>query len=93
VTASIPASDATQEVTWEDYARAARFLPWNIKDAVFDGHVAPHWIVDSARFWYHVRRPSGTEFVLVDAERDQREPAFDHVMHHLGLSSASAVRD
>jgi dipeptidyl aminopeptidase/acylaminoacyl peptidase len=79
------------QVGREVYERAARFLPWNIADLVFDGHVQPHWIEQSDRFWYRIRRPSGTAFVLVDPERDLQEPAFDHAQLAAALSRASGT--
>ena len=36
------------------------------------------WIEDSTRFWYRRAVKGGDEFVLVDAETQAKEPAFDH---------------
>ncbi|HTB98246.1 MAG TPA: DPP IV N-terminal domain-containing protein [Terracidiphilus sp.] len=38
----------------------------------------PHWIEGTDRFIYRRTITTGHEFVLVDAERQTREPAFDH---------------
>lgn len=43
------------------------------------GQVDAHWLADGCRFWYRVTlADGGSEFVLVDAERGLRQPAFDH---------------
>ncbi len=51
--------------------------------SIFRDHVEPHWFADANgetnRFWYRVELPQGRrEFILVDAARGQRRPAFDH---------------
>ena len=40
-------------------------------------------------FWYRTTRPNGAEFMVVDAERGTREPAFDHVRLAASLSNTS----
>src|SRR5690348_13391650 len=46
---------------------------------VYRDHITPHWFGDQARFWYRNDLPKGgREFILVDAEKASREPAFDH---------------
>lgn len=75
----------------EDYRRAERFLPWNVVDVLFDAEIEAHWIEQSDRFWYLIRRPRGSEFVLVDPERDVHEPAFDHARLAAGLSRATGT--
>jgi hypothetical protein len=39
----------------EDYQRAERFLPGNVRHLVYVADVAPHWVEKTNRFWY--RRP------------------------------------
>ncbi|MGA8344743.1 MAG: DPP IV N-terminal domain-containing protein [Candidatus Sulfotelmatobacter sp.] len=63
----------------EDYQRAQRFLPGNLRHVVFPADVEPHWIEKTNRFWYRRVGPKGTEFVLVDAGQNTSGPAFDHV--------------
>lgn len=47
---------------------------------VYRDRVAPHWFADQARFWYRNELKDGArEFVLVDAQKGARQPAFDHV--------------
>ncbi len=50
--------------------------------------VEPHWLGQSARFWYRVDIPGGEEFLLVDAERGTREPAFDHARAAAAIKAA-----
>jgi dipeptidyl-peptidase 4 len=64
-------------VTPQDYARAERFLSWNVDPLVFGAEVRPQWLADG-RFWYQNRVPGGHEFILVDPVRGTRERAFDH---------------
>ena len=50
---------------------------------VYRDKVEPHWFADAAgatnRFWYRVAvGPKQWEFVLVDAEKGLKSPAFDH---------------
>jgi dipeptidyl aminopeptidase/acylaminoacyl peptidase len=46
---------------------------------VFKDRVTPHWFANNTRFWYRNELRGGArEFILVDAERGSRTPAFDH---------------
>lgn len=50
---------------------------------IYREKIEPHWFADSTgmtnRFWYRVALPSNEcEFVLVDADKGIRSPAFDH---------------
>ncbi len=62
----------------EDYQRAQRFLPGNLRKSIYVADVSAHWIDKTNRFWYHKVSPKGTEFVLVDADHNSAGPAFDH---------------
>ena len=45
---------------------------------VYRDRVEPNWIEGTSRFWYRNSLPGGKqEFVLVDAEKGTRDPAFD----------------
>jgi dipeptidyl-peptidase-4 len=74
----------------EDYQRAQRFLGGNLRHVVFPAEVEPHWIEKTSRFWYRRASPKGTEFVLVDAERNTSAPAFDQV--HLATTLFRATK-
>ena len=61
-----------------DYDRADG-LRERFRNRVFRTNVEPEWIEGSPRAWYKVEIAKGrSEFVLVDAEKGTREPAFDH---------------
>jgi dipeptidyl aminopeptidase/acylaminoacyl peptidase/uncharacterized protein (DUF885 family) len=75
---ALPAAHAGQ-VTKADYARADG-LRERMTGKVFRDRVEPHWLAGDERFWYRVDLPDGArEFILVDAARRTRQPAFDHV--------------
>ena len=76
-------------LTREDYARAERYLPWNIKTLAFRTLVQPHFIGTSDRFWYRSATRGGAEFVLFDPARRTRRPAFDHGRLAAALAAAS----
>jgi len=75
--------------TLEDYQRAQRFLPGNLRHLVYIAEVNPHWIEKTNRFFYHKASPSGSEFILVDPERNTSGPAFDHARLAGALSHAA----
>jgi dipeptidyl aminopeptidase/acylaminoacyl peptidase len=57
---------------------------------VFKMRIAPHWFDQDNRFWYRNDLPGGArEFILVDAERGTRAPAFDHQKLAAALSKAA----
>ena len=61
-----------------DYRLAERFLGDAIRQLVYDGVVTPRWIGTSGRFWYVKDGPDGKAFLIADAARGNRAPAFDH---------------
>ena len=75
--------------TLEDYQRAQRFLPGNLRHLVFVADVRPNWIEKTNRFWYRRVGPKGTEFVLVDAQSNTSLAAFDQAKLAAALSQAS----
>src|SRR5262245_778959 len=46
----------------------------------------PAWVGKTSRFHYRKSVPGGHEFVLVDAETQQKRPAFDHARLAAALS-------
>ena len=92
---ALPAAFA--QGTLEDYQRAERFLPGNVRHLVYVADVTPHWIEKTNRFWYRragAKAGSETslnesEFVLVDAEKNTSAPAFDHERLAAALSKAA----
>jgi dipeptidyl-peptidase 4 len=73
-----------------DYARAERFLAWNVEPLVFGAEVQPQWL-PGERFWYRNRIPEGHEFVVVDPARGTRERAFDHERLARALTEQTGV--
>ena len=72
----------------EDYQRAERFLPGNVRHLVSPADVTAHWIEKTNRFWYHRENAAGADFVLVDADHNTSAPAFDHARLAEALSHA-----
>jgi dipeptidyl-peptidase 4 len=64
--------------TLADYQRAQQFLPGNLRHLISLADVNPRWIEKTDRFWYRKTTPQGSQFVLVDAEKNTSAPAFDH---------------
>jgi dipeptidyl aminopeptidase/acylaminoacyl peptidase len=59
---------------------------------VFKARIVPHWLGDHTRFGYRNDLPDGAkEFILVDAERGRRAPAFDHQKLAAALRKAAGV--
>lgn len=55
---------------------------------VYRDRVEPHWNAGGTQFWYRVETgPDKHEFVLVDADRGKRRPAFDHARLAEALST------
>ncbi len=88
---ALPAAFA--QGTLEDYQRAEKFLPGNVRHLVYVADVSPHWIEKTNRFWYRrVGAKVGSkesEFVLVDAEQNTSGPALDHERLATALSQAA----
>ena len=59
---------------------------------VYKDRIVPHWFGDNTQFWYRNDLAGKTkEFLLVDAERGVREPAFDHPRLAAALSKTAGV--
>jgi dipeptidyl-peptidase-4 len=69
---------AATQITAEDYALAEQWLRPNISKMVKNLTVTPHWVGNSADFWYSRQTKDGIEFTLVDAATGEKRPAFDH---------------
>ena len=80
---------AAAQGTLEDYQRAERFLPGNLRHHFFPADVTPHWIEKTDRFWYRKLGPKGPDFILVDAEQNTSTPAFDQARLATALAQAS----
>ena len=80
---------ALAQGTLEDYQRAQRFLPGNLQHSIYVADVSAHWIHKTDRFWYHKESPQGSEFIVVDADRNTVAPAFDHARLASALSHST----
>jgi len=74
-------------VTRADYEHAEKFLEYNTTPLVFH-KIRGAWLAGD-RFRFRDAGPEGIQFVVVDAARGTREPAFDHAMVAAALSAAS----
>src|SRR6516225_1790910 len=60
---------------------------------VYKARIAPHWLTNNTQFWYrNDLRGGAKEFILVDAEKGSRSPAFDHAKLASGLSQAAETK-
>lgn len=75
--------------TRSDYERAEKFLFRNVEELVRVADVTPHWVEGNDQFWYRKPGPD-KEFVLVDAAKNTRSPAFDQAKLAAALSIAIA---
>jgi dienelactone hydrolase len=77
-----------QPLTKEDYARAEKFLNYNIEPYVDGGLVRPNWIAGE-KFWYLNSTYKGNEFLLVDPVKKTKAPLFDHERLAVALGKAT----
>src|SRR5207248_10562045 len=80
----------TRALTADDYARAEKFMGYNVNALVLHAPAQPTWINDD-RFWYRTTTENGTEFFVVDATTGARTPAFDQTKLAAALSSAAGT--
>jgi dipeptidyl-peptidase-4 len=71
VAAQQPAGEAPRTLTASDYARAERFMAYNITPLVLHSGVRATWLPDD-RFWYRTLTENGDEAILIDAARAAR---------------------
>jgi dipeptidyl aminopeptidase/acylaminoacyl peptidase len=69
------------------YARAERFLYWNAAKYIKNADVDYTWIGPDT-FTYARQTEAGREFVVVDAAKGTKRPAFDHALLARALSTA-----
>ena len=77
-----------------DYARAEKFLGYNLNPLVLNGGVRPTWIVSAmgaGEFWYRVTTSRGVEYMLVNPVRKTRARAFDQGRIAAALSASSGT--
>jgi dipeptidyl-peptidase-4 len=80
-----------KQLTTEDYARAEKFMAYNVNPLVYHGVSRPTWMADG-RFWYRDSGPEGVSFVLVDPAKGTKGPAFDQTKLAAALTAATNGR-
>ncbi len=80
-----------RQFTNEDYARAEKFMSYNVNPLVYHGVARPTWMEDG-RFWYRDSGPGGVTFIVVDPAKGTKAPAFDQVKLAAALTTATAGR-
>src|SRR5947199_9854438 len=78
---------ARPALTADDYARAERFLGPAVGRLVSGIPGRPIWLPDG-RAAYRVSTPTGGQFVMVNARRRARSPAFDHARRAVAVWAA-----
>jgi hypothetical protein len=91
--ADTPAAPGASKVDTLDlrqaYQRAAA-LAASTRGKVFKDTLTPHWFADNTCFWYRNELSEGAkEFVVVDAAKGKRAPAFDHDRLAAALTQAA----
>lgn len=76
--------------TAEDYARAERFMAYNVAPRVLNATGPAYW-VQGGGFWYRRTTTAGSEFMWVDPAHHSSRPAFDHLQVAQALSAVAAV--
>jgi dipeptidyl-peptidase 4 len=77
-----------KQLTTEDYARAEKFMAYNVNSLVYHGVARPTWMADG-RFWYRDNGPDGVTFMVVDPAKGTKTPAFDQSKLAAALTSAT----
>jgi len=93
----VSVAPAMGQGTKADYERSAS-LRARMRGKVFRDRVEPTWSKDGKRLWYRAEvGPDRHEFILVDAVKGKRQPAFDHekmakALAETGMDDARADR-
>jgi dipeptidyl-peptidase 4 len=77
--------------TKADYERAIG-LAERFSALVHDVPSPPEWVDGGPRFWYRCERATGREFVLVDPDKAEKKPAFDHAKLAAALAKAAGEK-
>ena len=84
------AQTAPRALTDADYARAEKFMGYNVNPLVFHA-VRATWLPDG-RFWYRDTSEQGVEFMAFDPATKAAAPLFDHARLAAALGSAARGR-
>src|ERR1700716_1361411 len=80
-----------KQLTTEDYARAEKFMGYNVNSLVYHGVARPIWMEDG-RFWYRDNGPDGVTFMVVDPAKGKKTPAFDQTKLAAALTASTGGR-
>jgi dipeptidyl-peptidase-4 len=80
-----------KQLTTEDYARAEKFMGYNVNSQVYHGVARPTWMEDG-RFWYRDNGADGVTFMVVDPVKRTKTPAFDQVKLAAALTASTSGR-
>ena len=64
-------------LTGDDYARAERYVGYNVTPLVDHAVQTVTWL-DDTHFWYRDHDATGDRFMRFDVDTGKAEPAFDH---------------
>ncbi|MGH2643432.1 MAG: DPP IV N-terminal domain-containing protein, partial [Chitinophagaceae bacterium] len=82
------AQSSEDSITAQDYTHAEQFLSWNVNPYIDHEIVRPNWIQND-RFWFRDLTANGSDFILVDPEKERERPAFDQQKLADALSKAT----
>ena len=88
---SVLPSMVSAQVSLADYHRA-QGLREQYQALALSVPEPPTWVGTTHRFYYRRSLANGHEFVMVDADTRQKQPAFDHARLAEGLSKASGEK-
>jgi dipeptidyl-peptidase 4 len=77
-----------RQYTNDDYARAEKFMSYNVNSLAYTGVVRARWL-DDGRFWYRDYKDEGWDFVIVDPVNRSKTPAFDQIKMAAALRTAT----
>jgi dipeptidyl aminopeptidase/acylaminoacyl peptidase len=77
-----------RQYTKDDYAKAERFMAYNVTPLSSSGLVRAKWL-DDGRFWYRETNAGGWDFTLVDPLKKTKATAFDEVKLAKALKAAA----
>jgi dipeptidyl aminopeptidase/acylaminoacyl peptidase len=90
VVAALASTSAPAQTTNTNTVQARRGRFGEPERGVYKARIVPHWFAGDTKFWYrNDLRGEAREFILVDAERATRQPAFDHDKLAAALSQAA----
>lgn len=83
------AGDGGTVLPVETYERAEALLPANLGRLVKGERLSPSWEEEGSRFWFEADDHIGEHYVLVDPDRRERRPLFDHELLAALLTGAT----